>query len=128
MPPATGPETKAAATPSVQRLKTCRHCSKTMPPGSLFRHEHVTCPKRPGAEAGSRPRGTRKNRRRTLGRPSKVRASLSPAATPEAKVNGCLFCAGPEAAAAKDLFARCVRGGMAFDPAMELVRDICRRG
>lgn len=30
-------------------LKTCRQCGKEMPKGSLFRHEHVMCEKRPGA-------------------------------------------------------------------------------
>ena len=129
MPPATASEPKAAATPRAQRLKACRYCSKEMPQGSLFRHEHVVCPKRPGAGEEVRPRAQRKKRsgpRRATGRPRKMRTPAPPVAKPESTANGCLFCAGPQTAVAKDLFARMLRGGMGFDVAAELVRDVVR--
>lgn len=131
MPPMTTGVPKAAATPSVQRLKRCRHCSKEMPQGSLFRHEHVMCPKRPDSGEKARPAATRKKRAgrgRSPGLPRKVRAVSPPVVTPEGRTNGCPFCSGPDVALAKDLFTRMLRGGMAFDPAMELVRDISRAG
>jgi hypothetical protein len=40
----------------MSNLKPCRYCGKEMPKGSLFRHEHVMCDKRPHAAPADVPK------------------------------------------------------------------------
>jgi len=101
-------------------LKACRYCGKETPKGSLHRHEHVMCPKRPqGAAVKQRPVHRTKRR----GRPAKAIAVQIPSTN---KLQACAECPyrGLESALARDLITRCVCNGMGLLAACELSRDI----
>ena len=118
-PPAGGasdPLTEGPMSKKGQR-KQCRYCGKDVASGSLWNHEHNKCPKRLGIEGAGA--GTKK-------RPRKRRAQQDPPAG--RNDSRCLFCSRRITGLEKDLLVEAIRGGMAFDPAIALVRRIAELG
>jgi hypothetical protein len=102
-------------------LKACRHCGKAMPRGSLFRHEHVTCGKRP-ADGGNG-----ESALTIVKKPGKVAVVSSPSSLPEPvlKNGNCSDCLFRDLGRHidQDLIRRAVVGGMALDAACAFVRE-----
>ncbi len=60
-------------------------------------------------------------------RRARTRDCLAEAPASPAKADTCLFCAGTKSALAKDLVTRMIRGGMGFDAAADIVRDLVKQ-
>lgn len=116
--------------PMAGDTKSCRYCGKVMPKGSLFRHEHVMCEKRPPDGGDS----TAGRRAAAKSKPAKVDVVARPSSGPEPLVktvatvatNGhCADCLFRDLGRyiEQDLVRRAVVGGMALDAACAFVRD-----
>lgn len=128
--PKSRPKTRKEQAMATEKPPCKWGCGKLLSKGGRWAHEHKACPKRPpGAEL---PKMRRKRSMATRPRAPKRKGAPKDAddgaatriTSSSARADGCFFCSGQSQALAKDLFARMLRGGMGFDVAAELVRDI----
>ncbi len=88
----------------------CEECGREMKARGLAIHMTLKHGKRAKSMGGGRrPRGNRQSQI------ANRKSHISP---------GCLFCGGANQALAKDLVVEAIRGGMALDPAVALVRRL----
>ncbi len=118
------PENTKGGKRIMEKRPCAKRCGKMLDPRGAHKHEAICTGPSSAAEArarvGRKPRMQKpKSIRRARRHDGLARAPASPA-----KADPCFFCAGTNSALAKDLVIRMIRGGMGFDAAAELAREV----